>query len=109
MPGIEMPVNSVSTVSNTVETRIRSPTTCRNDVKNDLEVTSGSTFIRLKANENTPMCFISTSYEKVSPSESQVGSDDIDGSAVWTTAVASLPSGRGDRNANARPSGAWPW
>ena len=49
--------------------------------------------MRPVAVENTPMCFGSTSNENVSLSPSQVGSEDIDGSAVGTTGTASLPSG----------------
>ena len=65
--------------------------------------------MRPVAVENTPMCFGSTSNENVSPSPSQVGSEDIDGSAVGTTGTASLPSGRCERNAKARRSAVWPW
>ncbi len=101
-----MPVNSVSVVSTTVATKTTLPLANRNDVTNGLSVTSGRTLIRLAAVENTPICFVSTSYEKVWLSASHVGSDDIDGSAVGTTATASLPSGRCDRKATARPSGA---
>jgi len=65
--------------------------------------------MRLADVEKTPMCLASTSNEKVSPSASQVGSDDIEGSAVGTAGTAFLPLGFSERNAYARASLSCPW
>ena len=100
---------SASPVSKTVDTKTRFAFTYLNDVTNGFFVTSGRILMRPATVENTPMCLLSTSNENVSPSASHVGSEDMEGSAVGTTGMASLPSGCSDRKAKARPSAVWPW
>ena len=102
-------VISVSPESKTPETRMPSFVEALKSVMYDCGVTSGTTVTLRSAVENTPTCLASTSYENISPSASQVGSDDIVGSVVAATGTASFPSGRSETNANGRPSLACPW